>query len=281
MPKAIVILSFNHPEITKRCVDSARRHHADEHILLVHNGSQKKFVDELITFYPLIRHSILTENKGFSGGANHGLREAFKNYDWALFITNDCELLRFPETSLPPGLYAPHILKRKTELTDSLGGQVQLTKAMLSHNKLQNEIVSYVPGTAFLIHKDIFSSGHSFNEKLGTYWEDVDLSIRVSRSGFPIANLQSIQLRHGIGKTCHKDTHYTTYLYQRNRAIVCRQHLKRKNRAAFEAHYLFDISFRIGKLLLRRKWPQALLTGRAYWDSWKNYSTTLSAAEIA
>ena len=71
------ILSFNHPEITSRCVKSVVRYFADnapqaslKNIILVHNGSRPEHVETLKISWPQIHHLELASNRGFSGGAN-------------------------------------------------------------------------------------------------------------------------------------------------------------------------------------------------------------------
>jgi GT2 family glycosyltransferase len=223
-----VILSFNHPELTERCVNSALQHFAAEDILLVHNGSEKKWIQKHQEAFPQIHHLILQHNKGFTGGSNAGLRLSFEKYDWILFLTNDCLLLKAPNSPVVPGLYAPMIWARKMGRVDSVGGVLDLAKAHLRHLKepdytVQGKECFYVPGTAFWIHRDIFSTTLGFDESLGTYWEDVDLSMRVAELGLPIGVESKTEVLHGIGKTCHGNSHYTTYLFQRNRRRICLQ----------------------------------------------------------
>jgi GT2 family glycosyltransferase len=78
----------------------------------------------------------------------------------------------------------------------------------------------YIPGTAFLLHREIFERTQGFDEELFTYWEDVDFSQRVQELQYPMLVDQNWVIRHGIGKTCHKNPLYTIYYYQRNRKKI-------------------------------------------------------------
>lgn len=223
---AISILSYNHPEITRRCVQSALQHYSPNQIYLCHNGSQSKFVSQLEVDFPNIQHCKLNENRGYSGGANFILSEVFKKYRWCFFLTNDCQLLTAPGAPPKEGLYSPTIFARKMERIDSLGGYFIPSLGKLGHLKGKSNLNSilpqffYTPGTAFYLDRDTFSLSGGFDERLGTYWEDVDFSLRVQRLGLKNCTHLSTQVLHGIGKTCHKDPQYTSYLYQRNRKKI-------------------------------------------------------------
>ncbi|PIS11109.1 MAG: hypothetical protein COT73_05875 [Bdellovibrio sp. CG10_big_fil_rev_8_21_14_0_10_47_8] len=226
----IVILSFNHPDLTERTVKSALAHVVPSQILLVHNGSSLQNQSKLQDLFPDIQHLIVEENQGFSGGANWGLRRAFQSPNsWVLFLTNDCQLEELGSPPSTPSLSAPLIWARKKTMVDSLGGSFQINRALLAHCKSEDDFYknaghAYVPGTAFWIHRDLFEHSGGFDESLGTYWEDVDLSIRLSQQGWHIGLSPETKVLHGIGKTCHKNSHYTTYLFQRNRKRVSLKH---------------------------------------------------------
>lgn len=201
--------------------------HPAKDILLVHNGSLDQHQTKLRNLFPTVSHYSLPQNKGFSGGANAGLGKLFsEDTEWVLFLTNDCQLISMADTPNRPCLSAPLIWRRKKGQVDSLGGKLNLNLAELRHCKTAEDFfseqnLSYVPGTAFWIHRDVFMASQGFDEKLGTYWEDVDLSLRLQKIGFALQLSPTTEIIHSVGKTCHKDTHYTTYLYQRNRKIVC------------------------------------------------------------
>lgn len=244
-----IVLSYNHPDLTIKSVRSIienpeyQRYSPLLQLILVHNGSAPKNIELLQKTFPTIDHKILMNNSGFSGGANAGIHYAFEKYShlspWVLFLTNDCELECWPRltTQQTPALLAPWIWARKTNQIDSIGGKINLSTGIPSHLKQQEafeKIISqpqqneqpYVPGSAFLIHRDFFDQLKGFDESLETYWEDIDLSLRATLAGLTLGVLPSFQVRHKIGKTCHKHSHYTTYLYQRNRHWVSRKYVR-------------------------------------------------------
>lgn len=280
MPFTCAILSYNHPEITAKCVKSVLRL-SSKNIVLVHNGSRPENVELLQKQFPQIQHFVMVENRGFSGGANAALFAAFRQSPWCLFITNDCELLRLPDMTKThlfnkPAFIAPRIHYRRFGRIDSIGGQVFTSTGHLRHLKTAEEFFSipkkeiYVPGTAFLMHKDIFKEVGEFDESLNTYWEDVEYSLRVSEKGLPIQFTTEVELINSVGKTCHKDTYYTSYLFHRNRARVCRKKTEWAQsyglaRAQLEFHLLCDYLKYSYRFATKRRWDDVKAITRAYY----------------
>lgn len=238
MSYVTVILSYNHPELTEKCIQSAleKKHskQSNQDIFLVHNGSEKKFSLKLQNQFPDITHIFLEQNKGFSGGANYGIKKAFEKSEHVLFLTNDCELFTAAEIpAVSSYILAPKIYTRKFKLIDSIGAQVDLISARPQHLKEKEQFkkstrknnYTYVPGSAFLIDKQAFEKLNGFDESLETYWEDIDLGIRANKKGVNLLSNENLVIHHKIGKTCHKNSHYTTYLYQRNRKRISRKYI--------------------------------------------------------
>lgn len=254
----IVILSYNHPEHTARCVQSVldviKKMTIDKKIFLIHNGSEKKHTQQLMSQFDasLVEHIVIESNKGFSGGANYGLKKTFTDLDtdWILFLTNDTELVTLGPPPTESGLFSITLHKRKLNGSiDSIMGSIDLKCGQLKHIQSQSELsilsnqpnhVPYVPGTAFWIHKDIFSTTSGFDECFHTYWEDVDLSYRIyTDKKYKIDYHSSTVAIHKIGKTCHKNDFYTYFLFQRNRKRFMIKH--KKASLLFWVTFIFNV----------------------------------------
>lgn len=200
-------------------------------VMLIHNGSLAEHRQKLKDSFPGISHFEITENKGFTCGTNAGLKHCFETHEWVYFITNDCELvtpLTLPQTS---GFYAPTIFRRKIGTIDSKGGRLNLALGKLHHCKNREDFEkidllskSYIPGTAFILHRNFFQQVGDFDESLHTYWEDVDFSLRAQKLGLTLSLSEENQLTHKIGKTCHKDKFYTQHLFWKNRETITKRH---------------------------------------------------------
>lgn len=219
-PYAISVLSYNHPELTAKCLKSVLLYTSAENVFLTHNGSLQKHVERLKNEFPDITHILVSENKGFSGGANVAIKTAIEKYDNVLFLTNDTEAIQLPMTA-PENFSSIKLLRRNSEEVDSVMGALNPRTGKLKHLKKladhQNHDLTYIPGTAFWITKEAFQKLEGFDERFHTYWEDVDLSLRAHQKNISLGYCDQTIFRHKIGKTCHKDRFYTYELYQRNR----------------------------------------------------------------
>lgn len=254
---AIVILSYNHSQLTTECVDSVLQLTTEIPLFLIHNGTDKKQKEYLYKKFTSsqVIHLDIAVNKGFSGGANHGLTAALKAYNWVLFLTNDTLLKELPKpdyfNKLQSGQYAPLILVKRNQKVDSLGGAINPNKGHLYHIKSQedfqkiktaqkNEYV-YIPGTAFVIDQKTFFTSKGFDEKLGTYWEDVDYSLYLQKNNHHLGVLPEVIIEHKIGKTCHKDSYYTTYLFHRNRMVISWKYSQFLGKGVFTSVLVKDV----------------------------------------
>lgn len=274
MDYCIYILSFNHPELTERCVTSCLKFH--QNVNLIHNGSLPKAAEKLKTLFPQVTHIEIANNKGFTGGANTAITHFLKHQtsQWFLFVTNDCELLGVH--SLPPvnGLYAPLIMKRKTDQVDSLGGGIDLKKLSLFHIKTPQALSPqnyYVPGTSWLMDRESLQKAPQFQVELGTYWEDVLFSFECKKLGIQLGQHSEISLRHGIGKTCHKDPQYTSYLYRRNRWWVLKRVLNLSVKQKMKL-IIQDLIFCMS-LIFKGQYSKAKLALLAFWQG--NFSNQI------
>jgi GT2 family glycosyltransferase len=231
MSFAVAILTFNHPNISIDCIQSVKSVVADSKIFVIHNGSLPEHILKVRNQFPELAHLIEENNKGFTGGCNFTFRELFKTHEWIYFLTNDITLLSLGALPSLPGLYAPRIWRRKIGVMDSIGGAFIPSEQKLYHLKNPEELTNleaghlpYVPGTAFLLHRDIFLKVGGMDESLHTYWEDVDFSQRVRLAGLKIDSILNFELIHKVGKTCHKDPFYTNHLFKRNREIISKRY---------------------------------------------------------
>ena len=179
----------------------------------------------------------------------------------------DLSLLNAYLPGLKKGLHAPLIFRRKSDRVDSYGGTLDPKTGLLSHTATElkdipHRLKFYVPGTAFLMDRESFEIVGGFDEALGTYWEDVDFSLRCFKNGVDLHQTKEFIFRHGIGKTCHKHSYYTNYLYQRNRIRVCR-----KWRAGSETRFLKDTIQNCFQKARRGQWPEAWRRAKAHLDA--------------
>ncbi|MFN7905815.1 MAG: glycosyltransferase family 2 protein [Pseudobdellovibrionaceae bacterium] len=259
---ACLILSFNKPEISRRCILSCLPHFNPENIFLIHNGSIEKHRKVLEKEFSEIQHLILDNNLGYSGGTQFGIEQIFKvqNYSLCFFITNDCELLNFPihifeEFNNKQNLFSGGILLRRDLEIECTFGAVNLYRGRLRHLKQLTDLGPqeqlYIPGHFFLISKATWNCLSGLNTKLHTYWEDVELSLQCHRKGIPLGYFPELQVKHAGGKTTRGNPFYSLYLYQRNRKKV--SWLYTPSHLCFSFYFGYDFIRLLCKQILSRK----------------------------
>lgn len=174
-------------------------------IIVIDNDEEKTIQNELQKKFPKIIY-VPNENKGFGQANNVGSRQAkgdylfFLNPDTKIFPDTIDSLVSFLEKNKKTGIVAP-LLHNMQGLAYQQGSQ-QLTpfKAIICLsfiNKLlpDNPVakkyflkdwdkktlkqVDVIPGTAFMIKKNLFQKINGFDEKFFLYFEEFDLCKRV------------------------------------------------------------------------------------------------------
>ncbi|MDD5065946.1 MAG: glycosyltransferase family 2 protein [bacterium] len=240
MKSAIVLLYYNKPSLTVRCLDSILASNPASLCFAFDNGSEKKVHEEIRQRYPAVNHVRLEANSGYSGGFNRALERVFsEGYDSAFFLTNDTLVLpgalenciRLSEQDrlqiIAPCIY---YLSSPQEI-DSVAGYFDRERLTLHHYRehglpvLLDPQKDYVPGTGLWLTGESFRALKGMDESYHTYWEDADFSFRGHKLGIRIGRCYEAGIRHEVGRTCHKKPLYTTYYFQRNRSLFCRSHL--------------------------------------------------------
>lgn len=249
MKFAIVVLTHDEPETTHDCLKSVLslrpRDYPEKNVFVVHNGTLNETVLDLQTRYNRFHHVVLSENVGFAAGANAGLKVAFQHAPWVLFLTQDCMLVHFPKSPpFEPCMAAVKVYKRKQEIVGSVGGAVDLELGQAYFCRQAKDfwrsfedatLQPFVPRTAFWIHQTTFEKTNGFDEQLFSQWEDIDLSIRIRKSGELLQLDEGTEILHTRKGLLRQDPYYRSYLYTRNRLLVCRRYLAdRWSRLRFE-----------------------------------------------
>lgn len=278
LPCAILILSYDHVELTAKCVNQALAFSLP--IILFHNGSSVKNRNLLKAQFPTVRHGHCDQNYGFTAGINRAFDLAFDFHEKIIFVTNDCELKKLP-TNWNFEILVPQIQYANGKI-DSHGGFFEPAKACLSHNKVipfpanadtfgpripgpiaaRGDLRFYVPGAAFGLSKKAWESGPRFDETLHTYWEDVDWSQKISQH--KISFDPQFLIVHKGKRTTRRISYYSLYLFHRNRRIVSRRYCDKKQRARLEIR-LFQIFFQTAiRLVIERRFADFKLILSAF-----------------
>jgi GT2 family glycosyltransferase len=171
-------------------------------------------------------------NVGFARAANAGFEGARGE---AVVLLNDdtrplpgfLDSLR--EAASVPGIYAPRIL-----LSDGSGRLDNVGHGLFpdgfnwargredadaaEYNEVRD--VGACSGAALLIHRGLLEELGGFDPDLEAFGEDVDLSLRARRLGYPLRSLPGARVEHDLGATYGRHGARKLYLVERNRVRV-------------------------------------------------------------
>jgi GT2 family glycosyltransferase len=197
-------------------------------VIVVDNDERARIDKKIKKEFPHVIYIKSPRNVGFGAGNNLGAKHAngeylfFLNPDTTIFTNTIDTLVKFLETHKKAGIVAPLLLDPQTKPYD-LQGTSLLTpfRALFSlsfinklfpnnliaksywntgWDKTKVKEVDVVPGTAFMIRKEIFNKIHGFDEHFFLYFEEFDLCKRIREKGYGIFITPSARLIHLWGK---------------------------------------------------------------------------------
>lgn len=144
--------------------------------------------------YPQVKLIRNSQNLGFSGGNNVGIRQALTNgSDWVVLLNNDT----WVEKDFIERLKA--VLEAKTGIVGipliedgetAYCGKVKWLKPTLQHVYTRYKIQDtkyYSIGGAIAVHRNVFEKIGLLDEKYFLYFEDADFSVRARKAGIDIS----------------------------------------------------------------------------------------------
>lgn len=223
---SIVVISHLGGELLARCVESLRPQlrSGDELEVLISAEVGEADLEDLCAE---VIH--LGENVGFAKAANVGFSRTA--HPWILLLNDDTvaepgflEALR--QAAVEPGLYQPKILLADgSGRLDNMGhglfpdgsNWARGRRAQDSARYSQAQEVGACSGAAMLISREVLSTVGQFDGDLEAFGEDVDLSLRARRAGFPIRTVPSARIQHHLGASYGRYAPRKLFLVERNR----------------------------------------------------------------
>lgn len=190
----------------------------------------------------------LPSNAGFGGGVNRGAEVAVRSGASELLVVNpdawiDIESIRRLHARVraePRTLVAPRVLRPNGTLYSDENDLYLDTGAMLWRRLRDggtpaSRIHTWVSGACFLISARLWGASGGFDEDYFLYWEDVDLSRRITLAGGGVEVVQSVCAVHDEGSTQRDErgsrqkspAYY--YYNARNRLVYAAKHLPRED----------------------------------------------------
>jgi GT2 family glycosyltransferase len=216
-----MVLAYNHQADTLECLASlSYLTYPDHRLIVVDNGSTDGTAEAIRRQYPQVEVIGTERNRGFQGGSNFGLRQAFgSGTDFVFLLSNDTvvkpdildELMKYAAPA-DVGLLAPKIYYfSEPERIWSVGGDRHPLTLEMTHkgdNQLDrgqwDRVLArdFLVGCALLIKRSLADTIGLFDTGFyPAYYEDVDLCMRARRAGFHLLLVPSAKLWHKVARS--------------------------------------------------------------------------------
>ncbi len=221
---AIILVNWNGFEFTAACLDSLRKvDYPDFRVILVDNASQNQEGERLKKVFPEIDLIGNSENLGFAGGNNAGIRKALEQgFSYVMLLNNDTivepdflgQMMRKFSQNSRLGVIQPLIcfLHDRTQIWSAggkwnrfLGRAITLgDREYVDKFNLTNENLDWATGCCMLITREALLKTGLLNESYFAYFEDVEWSLRFRKKGFEIALAAEAKIYHEAGASSKK-----------------------------------------------------------------------------
>jgi len=220
----------------------------------------------------------MSSNVGFGSGANLGAELAFERGCDVLIVVNPdlaiaADVLAALAAAVradPKVMISPRIVKPSGDVWFE-GGFISLDAARTRSipGPVGERTPAWLSGACLTAHRDLWTAVSGFDDDYFLYWEDVDLSYRVTQAGGRLLVRSDLLAVHDVGGTQHaadqrakSDTYY--YYNCRNRLLFAAKHLQRRDRLRWSVRTPADIR----RVLLRGgKWQLLLAPGKSLWPA--------------
>jgi GT2 family glycosyltransferase len=258
-PRVLVsVLNWNGGDTIIACLESLyRSEFRSFSVVVVDNGSTDASMARIRERFPGITVIHNAENLGFCKGQNQGLHLAVEQgFDYAWMLNHDTSMDGTTLGKLVAELDARPAVAMVSPVIfdDSDKARVQFCGGSLNWDALNvrnwesvdlalqaqttDPSTFFLWGTAPMIRVSTLSKIGNLDERFFAYYEDIDLSLRVIRSGFQNRIVASAHISHlGKNDAALRPAYYV-YFNTRNRALFWTKHLPPLRRPGFWRKYL-------------------------------------------
>jgi GT2 family glycosyltransferase len=234
---SVIIVNWNGKHLLGECLDSlVAQTMTGIEIVLVDNGSQDGSADYVQERYSTVRVVRLTENLGYAGGNNAGIRISQGKY--IALLNNDTKadpawlenlLSEAESSSRAIGMWASKILSYDNpDILDNVGlliypdglgrGKGRLEPDNGQYDKPEEAL--FPSGCAGLYRADMVAKIGLFDEEFFAYADDVDLGLRARLAGWGCTYVPTAKVYHKYSMSSSAYSPFKAFLVERNRIWV-------------------------------------------------------------
>ncbi len=239
----VIIPHWNGIEILEPCLRSLEAsQYSNLEVVVVDNASSDESVAFVLREFPGVTVIQNSENLGFAGGCNVGLRQV--ESDLYLVLNNDTthdpdwieKLVEQMESNPKTAAVQPKIMSAQHPelfdyaggvggLMDVLGFPFALGRIFTTMEKDDGYYdtprdIFWASGTALLLRGEALEEVGLFDEDFFAHMEEIDLCWRLHNAGWRVMNAPDSRIYHHSGWTLPPDRYQKKYLNHRNNLIM-------------------------------------------------------------
>ncbi len=284
-----ITLNWNRPLDTLACLEALTRlTYPRLRLLVVDNGSTDESLTIIRGAFPDLEMACNARNLGFGAGMNAGIQHALSHgADYVFLVNNDAivapdaldELVQAAILT-GAGMVAPKIFYHaEHERIWSVGARRHAWTLEMIDDAIGEKdtphwqhIVErdYLVGCALLISRQAIQDVGLFDERFFMYYEDLDLSLRMQRSGYRLFLAPRAHVWHKVSLSSGgRESPMERYWMGRSSSLFFRKYTQRWR-------WLIVGPYRLGsaiktslRLLVRRRGKALLAYWRGLYDGWR------------
>jgi hypothetical protein len=227
---SIIMVNYNGKKFLSDCLNSIfHQTYYPFEVIMVDNASKDGSVEYVHQNFPEVKMFILSENLGFAGGTNAGIRQA--KGEFVLTLNNDTiiapdfidELVKPMVSDSSVGMCASKMIFpdgriNSTAICISRSGAAWdrgMGEPDLGQYDVAEEVFGPCAG-ASLYRSNMFDKIGLFDEDFFLYMEDVDLAFRARLSGWKCMYVPTARVVHVHGGTAKPNSDISVYFGNRN-----------------------------------------------------------------
>ena len=248
---SIITINYNGVKDTCELIGTLPLNDRFIEVIVVDNASKEDEATLIEGRYPQVKVIRSTENLGFAGGNNLGIKAAHGKY---LFFLNNDTILRHQtsdirhlvkrlESSPKIGMVCPKIRFAWGDNPIQFAGYTPLSRITMRNHAIgcgesdhgqydTAHLTPYAHGAAMMVKREVIEKAGLMPECYFLYYEELDWSMMIRRAGYDICYDPAMTVFHKESKTTGQQSPLRTYYITRNRLLF----VKRNNLNA--THYL-------------------------------------------
>ncbi len=238
---SIISVNFNQLKVTEAFLDSLLKiSYPNIEVIVIDNASKEDFSDYLKSKYPNFKFYRSSENLGFAGGNNLGIRKA--KGDYFMMLNNDTEvdpgflepLVECMEKNPKVGMVGSKVRYYHDPEVIQYAGATPMTRFTATSHFIGNrhkdigqfdeeKVTPFASGAAMMTSRKLCKDVGLMASFFFLYYEELDWQERIRKAGYEIRYIPSSLVFHKESVSVGKGSALQAYWRTRNRFLLIRR----------------------------------------------------------